>query len=683
MDDENTPGQLNALELLPTKLTSIDVTKIAIREENLFVINCPTSSLEPYTHVKYNGNEAIMFPIRKDHCGIYLLSSESINDISQTKSPHILATSLNDCHKEWTSELENQLYGIHVEKFSMSDSLLMKSPKTSIVQNAPDFEDAQEFLDDRYYSVLYSFNIPLTYFPKTTLPRVRVLSQQHGVDLKSVLGRRLLKAIDLEQRHSHKFGCLQHASAGFDLEYSNKFRHLVSEAEAKAGVALDEVRHLEENLKKIVADLKFRETCLQLLLLLEILVAAEVDEGDFLASNAKILDREQRRQERMNRKRLIRSGTKRKIVPTFLGMGGESSLISSTLKFENNSTFEWFLSMNAHLDRLLLWDALDMAGGVTESRVFQYLAYVVVPYFKRSLPEIVNFMVHKFKAGTVKYPKHRSKPKLDRSGQPKHTLKQSVSKATNKYSSRVMQDRPTLAKSLHTDPFPTVPLKRTSSSFASSMSTQQLQKRQIDFSVKRLKSTLDTSLAKLPSTDRCSLRSITSFTRSSQGLFGERRKRTHDQPLTQQIKATPIKTISTKTASQVTQSSSSLLERLMDASEEQVNSSPIKVTSANLLPFKTPQKLETRQWGKYSPTDSPVVIASSPVAIMTPLPRTDSAIITETPNSKNGMSYEAAAAESPCKKGTAKLNIHSDAFVGIASPFYPINDDDVTYDDDD
>ena len=121
----------------------------------------------------------------------------------------------------------------------------------------------------------------------------------------------------------------------------------------------------------------------------------------------------------------------------------------------------------------------------------------------------------------------------------------------------------------------------------------------------------------------------------------------------------------------------------MDASEQQVNLSPIKVTSANLLPFKTPQKLETLQWGKYSPTDSPVVVASSPVVSMTPLPRTHSAIITETPNSKNGMSYEAAAAESPCKKGTAKLNIHSDAFVEVASPFYPINDDDVTYDDDD
>lgn len=672
MDHEIPTDQLNEIEILPTKISSIDVTKIAVREDDVVVINYPTSGLQPYTHVKYKNEEAVLYPIRQDHCAILLLQGRSLDIILRSPTYHSKATSIKDCLKYWSLNIKGRVYDMTIEEFSMKPSLLIGSSNKPFMDDASDFDDPKMFLDDRYYSVLYSFTVPLTYFPKTTLPRVRVLSQKRGDQVGAILRRRLLNIAEMDERHEGKFGCLKHVGAGFDCKYSAKFCQQVSKIEATEQVSPEEKKALEQKINKIVADVKFRETCLQLLLLLEILVVVQVDEEEFLNSNAKLLEKEEKRKERASRKRLIRSGTKRKIVPTFLGMGGEVRLLSTSLICTQSDQFEWFLSINAHIDRLLLWDALEAQGGVSESRVFQYLGYVIVPYFKRLLPKVVDFIVQKIKAGTVKLPKHRSKPKLERSGKQSKSPKPTVSKAANKYSSRVMHDRPTLARSLNTDPFPSLPLKRTSSGLTSSMSTRQLEKRQIDFSVKRLKSMIGTKSTRLPSPESCTVRQSSSFSRSSQALFGERRKRTIDKPLVQQIMATPVKVKSNNTENASSPSRSSLLDRLLTASEQHVDLSPIKVASATLLPFKTPQKLQPFEREELA--GSPVIIESSPITSSRPSPY-NSAVIKETPPSKSKISFRTLATDSPSKNSRKESNRGSKSYVEVTSPFYSIDDD--------
>ncbi|CAN3503918.1 hypothetical protein DICA1_F13234 [Diutina catenulata] len=641
------------IEVYPTVIESVDLTKLTVREPEVVVVkyHFAQETSQPYTHIKYQDQQALMFSLRPPFYGIIPLKSVRLKDILTRGAPATETTSLPDLVEHIREDPElasgSRPASSVLESFTMAPTPALPPPPSSPQRTqastllvSPSYDDPREFLESRYYSILYSPTTPLTYFPKTTLPRVANLCRKSSVSVSSVLESMCIDIGKLDQRHRGRIGCLNPEESVVSSRFEDECRtHFISQhqsaidrAESSGGELSDKDRLEESKFAKTISDLKVREAHLQLLMLLEIMAELDADEQKFLDEGRQRQEREMKRKEREARKSMVRH-RKRKIVPTFLGMGAVvapdvSTKPDTAANSPIDQFYAWYLSLTSLIERLILWDTLSAT-----SSTYTFLGYVVVPYFNTKLPVIVKHLIDRTKESTVKVPKRRSsKPRLNRakslSAAPERENTPSTSSTVSdgasntgsvlspapsfdappatarpsqrrSSSEKTLRAPPRLTKSLSNADFIPPTMKRNNSG----LSQRQLERRQVDFgtTAKRSKSV---SAGLAPASPPSS---------QSSAIFGDaRKKKKLSTQSFSQVAATPAKQRQTSLVpDSADRSSSNLLGRLIEASSESRPTDTPSLKRQNTFPFATPIK-KGQPAEHYSPIiiDSPAVSAT-------------------------------------------------------------------------
>lgn len=253
----------------------------------------------------------------------------------------------------------------------------------SLLQSPINEKNPQIFLLGRYYSTLYQLKMPLSYFPKTTLPRLRNLCESSDLRVQTLLLMYL--TADRFSQTQERFGAMTRASevqpahqvSEMELEYQRNF------------VSLYLSNTTEENAANTLLELKIREAQLQILLILELIVARKFDEAGFFA--AQPFNRE--------KKRFLVRKKGRKIMPTLLGLAVPTPVeeLENTGSETEPSPNELRRSLFSLIDQIGLWDSLLGRKNGQDENTHGYLAQVIVPYFNKSLPVLVPAIIKAFK----------------------------------------------------------------------------------------------------------------------------------------------------------------------------------------------------------------------------------------------------------------------------------------------
>ncbi|CUM48209.1 unnamed protein product [Debaryomyces tyrocola] len=542
-------------------------------------------------HDRYYG----MIQVPKD------IKSKDIDSKVQGRIP--IYRNKDDFISGWNFNLE-RLDKLEV-KTPIVDNFTMKPPITSITaEDLPKMSDHSpqsqtdpvRFLYSRYYSILYSLNTPLSYFPKTTISRFKNLCGNDNSAVKKHLSSLHLSVKELDDRHDGKYGILKTldvskiGSGDFDMrkkyetqnqkEFLNKNHDLFVKLTATENNQQNDMNDTNTNANQekqvhssddsnlsFALDLKVREAQLQILILLELLDCWQVVESDFLAMNLKRQEKEEKQMTKQKKKSLVRkkSITSKKIVPTFLGMGVDiqgKHIVSQPASTEINE-FIVYETLNTLLDRMGLWDTLlDRSTGDKDESSFGFLAYVLIPYFRQRLPLTIKYIIERVKGLSLKL---NSKP--NRQNTQKQLNLNEINEITNGKgsTSNTQASRTSKFAKVHIDPKQVPFLKKSSSTIGlkydllpafslkrskSTLSSKNLQKRQVDMSL-NLKSFSESNRDNIekPSTLSRSLSEKSDSGSRRQIIFGNAKKLksqpdiilNNPQAAFSQVEATPAK----------------------------------------------------------------------------------------------------------------------------------------------
>lgn len=460
----------------------------------------------------------ILYHIQKSFFGILRLPSgiklrDIISDGGLPLSSITTSTDLSriQINVEPTTEMETSL-DHSLDHFSMappSESLLKPS---STVLHSPKAGDPLTFLYSRYFSTLYSLTTPLNYFPKTALTRFKIMCDNEDEKMSTNLQKLFLPVDEMDNRHLGKYGILKTSDGAYEsyegtnlnlakekseLEFQNEFLNkniaLMNRIRAKENKD-PELRDKfsisdEEKLQVFVLELKLREAQLQVLIILELLSSWKISEQEFLSANLKRQEKELKRKNRESKQSLVRKkkSKPKKIIPTFLGMGvnvADTPAMKSP-KHLNVDQFAVYISLNTMLDRMTLWDTLLGKNLGENDKTYNFLAYVLVPFYNKKLPIIIKYMVDKIKEVNMKLTtKTEKRAKL--SPKPEDSESTNVPPKRSKYNkvllsgTKVPHLRKSASTSIKDDLLPSFVLKRSNSN----LSARHLEKREVDMSMK-------------------------------------------------------------------------------------------------------------------------------------------------------------------------------------------------------
>ncbi|KAL6452984.1 SLD3 DNA replication regulator SLD3 [Candida maltosa Xu316] len=329
--------------------------------------------------------------------------------------------------------------------------------------------DPCEFLRRRYYSTLYSLNNPLSYFPKTALPRFKNMCSEND-NVVDLLKGFSLTLVEFDNRHNHKHGLFEHnrevsvvelheresfkTNHGFSIEL-NESENENGDMELK-GISV-------EKFSGLCLNLKIREAQLQMLVIFEILSLMEIDELEFLERNKKIQADTEKEKETKAKQSLIRRRNKK-----------SNKKVKSEKQVVQSDEYLMFSLLTNLIDRLSLWDTLSTK---TEgSGTYGFMAYVLVPYFNKKLPNLIKHVIENMKGSNMKLISFKRKKEDDHE----------KPKSKSKYKKVLLEKKPPqLSKSTslaESDDFkPLTSLKRSESN----LSTKYLSKREVDLNIKQ------------------------------------------------------------------------------------------------------------------------------------------------------------------------------------------------------
>lgn len=397
--------------------------------------------------------------------------------------------------KEYASLLANGAWVppvISMKRPTTALPILPLSPKKVAQYNlSPQNEqNPKDFIVSRYYNTLYSLTTPLSYFPKTAFNRLRNLCKENQEELVDALHGSLLSTENLSKRQAERFGLPSLVGGEESVIHLLKFerenqQHFVSRH-------YDDLSN-DEKLEKLVMDLKIREAQLQVLVIMEVLLCSKINESNFLDGNAKQQEKENQTKAKRS---LVRKRNKQKIIPTLLGQGIDDSIPSQTATPQNISITEYSLykSLLSLIDQLGIWGVFQAkSSSRNDEHTYGFLAYVLVPYYNKALPQIVQFIIKSFKNFQInlKVPKKSASRQSSTSA---NGNEEGPIEANNKRKLKFSKTHlspsklPFLKKSSSTmdasDLKPAFLLKRSKSS----LGTKNMQKRQVDMLGKTEKS---------------------------------------------------------------------------------------------------------------------------------------------------------------------------------------------------
>ncbi|KAM9937317.1 hypothetical protein OXX80_003160 [Metschnikowia pulcherrima] len=304
---------------------------------------------------------------------------------------------VGDYIEAW-SEAGEELVSSDIDRTSFSmrppqiPSLGHTAPVASKYTISPQNEkNPLDFLLSRYFNTLYSLTTPLSYFPKTALSRFKNMCSGDSQQVIETLSKVYLSQDQLDRRRTAKFGLSKQALDAGQVF----FTRFEQENQALFASKHHDELSKEDSMENLVLELKVREAQLQILLLLEILVCSQVDEDAFLDTSQKQPERPKKSKPSLIRRK------KTKVVPTFLGVGvpdADDEPKSAITSQNHISHASLFLSLSTLIDQIGLWDSLlDRAKSEKDQNTHGFLAFVIVPYFSKSLPKVVHHVIKGFK----------------------------------------------------------------------------------------------------------------------------------------------------------------------------------------------------------------------------------------------------------------------------------------------
>ncbi|KAK6461391.1 DNA replication regulator SLD3-domain-containing protein [Scheffersomyces coipomensis] len=554
----------------------------------------------------------LMFNIKDQFYGIFKCPNFSLKSISL--SSQLLSQSVLTFEEFSKIQIDSTIqknpinnHASIIEQFDMSPPT-SESPVKQIENNSSE-EDPLTFMYNRYFEMLYSLNTPLSYFPKSTISRFRNLCNNKGESTVRVLEMLFLSVEQFDDRHNGKFGILNSLEksdvnidevslrdsieSSIQVDFKKKNQDLMyilqsSPVEVEKEVIPEKespangkkVMSREERLQRLVLELKIREAQLQLIILCELLNIWHIAESDFLSNNEKKQRKEVKKKEKESKPSLVRKKkSNKKIVPTFLGMGVNVQLGSSNMISEEKGSINEYMayvSMNAVLDRLGLWDTLlGRSNDSKNNGTMGFLAYVLVPYYNKKLPVIIKHIIDRIKDSNMKVPKpiKESKSKKGKSADASDTADAESGKADPSQDSMTSSSKSTKFKKVLLSRKSAPVLKKASTSglvkddnlmpafslkrSASNLSSKNLKKRVVDMSV-NLKSFNDNndSNKSTETLRRSKSLSEKSGLNSTEGSIFTNIKRKsqvipQDKISVSQVEATPVKAKSTTLLTQV------------------------------------------------------------------------------------------------------------------------------------
>lgn len=449
----------------------------------------------------------IVYHMREAYYGLIELDKDMTSKELRGKHDEessVLFSSAEDYLSHWRMEPVLMPSDVTLDRristFSMAPPARDSVNSVNILRSPKSQKDPLKFIYSRYYSILYSLNTPLSYFPKTALSRFKNLCENDDARIKSVLQKLYVPVAQLDTRHEGKYGILRSinnndtdvqngpAAKEFEEEHEKDFVSRHSDLIAKEQDNDDP--RAAELLNKLVLELKVREAQLQILVVLDLIFAWGVEEESFLSEGLKQQEKEFRKLQKLNKQSLVRKkSNKRKIMPTFLGMGINVSEPERPVQDMEINEYSLYNSLTTLVDRMGIWDTLlGKAPGEEEDSSYGFLVYVLVPYYNKKLPLIIKFIIDKVKALNPKLvasKPHRSKSESSKStGSLDRPLKRSKVALSRK--PKLTQASTSDLQNSNDDLLPAFSLKRSKSN----LSSKNLQRRQVDMSV-NLKSTED------------------------------------------------------------------------------------------------------------------------------------------------------------------------------------------------
>jgi DNA replication regulator SLD3 len=490
-----------------------------------------------YLH-RSDKKDVILYHIRDRYYGIVNLKPDvAIDDSwksSTVRSIPMNVSKIEDIVDKCAVQVDEQNMNLtsdprlndHISNFSMAPPTKqsLQRPTKPVVFPSPQYQDDPlMFIYSRYFSILYSLTTPLSYFPKTSLARVKILCDNEQEKLSQTLEKLYLSIEEMDSRHQGKHGILTNLFTEIEsvptmlktkIEYENQLSFVTKHSDLIDKVKSSLLRakridstdddHLqnhkndgiaEEMLSSLILQLKIREAQLQVILIFEILCSWNISEEEFLENSIKKYERELKKKDREAKKSLVRKRKQpRKIIPTFLGMGvniSDSPIVDQQCESLNEYTV--YKCLNALVDRLGLWDTL-LGNSNTNDNAYGFLGYVLVPYYNKKLPIVLKYVVDKVKDLNMKLSfVSKSKPKLDtkssltspkNQSSPQSEAEIKEVRRNSKYNKTLLR-KPELRKSAtigslnDNDLLPAFAIKRSKSN----LSSKNLQKRQVDMSV--------------------------------------------------------------------------------------------------------------------------------------------------------------------------------------------------------
>lgn len=375
---------------------------------------------------------------------------------------------------------------ISMKRPTLVEGVLPLSPKRVIHCNlSPRKEETPtDFILARYYNTLYSLTTPLSYFPKTALNRLKNMCKENQYGFLNALCAVYLTKEQLNLRQSEKLGLLPWAGGSSSVLQILKFEH-----ENQKNFASRYYNDLMNGAKfeVLVSDLKVREAQLQILIVMELLLCSAIEEQSFLEQNSKKDAREIATKVRSS---LVRKRKKLKIIPTLLGHGMQDFEPQPKLNDSvptSIASFALYKSLVSLIDQLGIWATLQgLSVSKTDEISYGFIAYVLVPYYNKTLPHIVQFIIKSFKSLQSNFKVPRKSSSRSSSSTELEDSAKSSNKREPKFSKRLLSSNklPVLKKASSmiesSDLKPEFSLKRSKSS----LGPKNMQKRQVDMSAK-------------------------------------------------------------------------------------------------------------------------------------------------------------------------------------------------------
>lgn len=397
--------------------------------------------------------------------------------------------------KEYTSLLANAVWVppvISMKRHTTIQSVVPQSPQKTVQYNlSPQNEqNPRDFIISRYYNTLYSLTTPLSYFPKTAFNRLRNMCKENQAELLDAISGTLISTEDLRKRQIERFGLSSLISGEVTSVHMLKF-----ERENQLHFASRHYDDLlnDQKLDGLVMDLKIREAQLQVLVIMEFLLCSKIDETLFLESNAK---RQEKENQAKGKRSLVRKRNKQRIIPTLLGQGMDDTTLSQidTLHNDAGTQYSLYKSLLSLIDQLGIWGVFQAkSSSRNDEHTYGFLAYVLLPYYNKALPQILQFIIKSFRNLKINF----KAPKKSASRQSSTSSKANTEESIEAGAKRKLKfakihlspgKLPFLKKSSSTmdasDLKPAFLLKRSKSSLGS----KNMQKRQVDMLGKAEKS---------------------------------------------------------------------------------------------------------------------------------------------------------------------------------------------------